>query len=247
MRIRLLGVVAAGLGLVAFQLQSGEAATGYTLQTSTFGSTRLLDRWNPCQKAITYAVNPALAGASAPARAAAVLDVQRAFAAVHAATGMTFRYVGITTYIPTGHTWTNATNRGGEPAEIVVAWVDARHPSSLLVPGAAGVGGFAVRASRTGAGAWIGYVGRGYVVLDASQNRFFKPGFGAGVTRGELLLHEIGHTIGLGHTSLASQIMYPILQPRSVAKYGGYDLLGLKRLGRTAGCIYVPGLWQDLS
>ena len=247
MRIRLLGVVAAGLGLVAFQLQSGEAATGYTLQTSTFGSTRLLDRWNPCQKAITFAVNPALAGTSAIARASALLDVQRAFAAVHAATGMTFRYVGTTTYIPTGRTWTNATNRGGEPAEIVVAWVDARHPSSLLVPGAAGVGGFAMRARWPGAGAWIGYVGRGYVVLDASQNRYFKAGFGAGVTRGELLLHEIGHTMGLGHTSLASQIMYPILQPRSVAKYGGYDLLGLKRLGRAAGCIYVSGLWQDLS
>ena len=46
-------------------------------------------------------------------------------------------------------------------------------------------------------GRWHGAVGRGFVVINASHNRRYESGFGSGVTRGALLLHELGHALGL--------------------------------------------------
>jgi len=247
MRRRVPISLAAVLGLVLLQPAVGNAATGYTLQFSKFGTTYVLDRWNPCQRDIVYRVNAWLAAGTYVGRQAAIADVIAAVDLVHEATGINFRYAGTTPYIPTGPNWANSTTSGGEPAEIVIAWTDARHPSTLLAGGAAGTGGFALRARTITGGTLLGNIGRGFVLLNAAQNRYFKPGFGGGVTRGELLLHEIGHAMGLGHTGLRTQIMYPVMISRTTTRYGSYDLAGLARLGRKAGCVNIPGLWQDLS
>ncbi len=244
-RLGLFGLTLALAGSVG--LPAGDASVGYTLQRSTFFSTAVVERWNPCQKVVTYKVNAALAAGTSAGRASAIADVKRAFVLLGAATGITFGYRGTTSYRPTGSNWSKATTAGGEPAEIVIAWVDAKHPSTLMLAGAAGVGGFAVRATKNAAGVVAADIGRGFVVLNAADNRSFKPGFGPGVTRGELLLHELGHAIGLGHTSLTSQIMYRYLRSRTTTAFGRYDLLGLHLLGRSQGCINAPGLWQDLS
>jgi predicted Zn-dependent protease len=57
---------------------------------------------------------------------------------------------------------------------------------------------------------------------------------------GALLLHELGHVVGLGHTPDSAQIMYPDLRPMSSAQYQPGDLGGLARLGATQGCLTVP-------
>ena len=39
-------------------------------------------------------------------------------------------------------------------------------------------------------------IGRGFVVLNAADNPAFAPGSASGTTRGQLLLHELGHVVG---------------------------------------------------
>jgi hypothetical protein len=219
-----------------------QATTTYSLSTRVVDGRAVTLRWDPCQPAVTFRVNPRLAATTAVGRAAAVADVRGAFTRLGQATGVTFRYLGTTTRVPTGSAWAD----GLGDAEIIVAWVDQRTISSTLLGRsgtayAAGTGGYAYKT-------WTwpldtppkAAIGRGFVVLNAAVNRSFKAGFGAGTTRGQLLLHELGHVVGLRHVSLSSQLMYPVLLPRSSSAYRSGDLAGLARVGRTAGCIGVP-------
>ena len=66
-----------------------------------------------------------------------------------------------------------------------------------------------------------------------------KPGFGAGLSRGNLLLHELGHVVGLGHVSNAHLLMNPTMTSYTPNGYAAGDATGLAMVGRNAGCI--PG------
>ena len=51
-------------------------------------------------------------------------------------------------------------------------------------------------------------------MINSDHNSIYKAGFGRAMTRGALLLHEIGHAVGLGHVGTTSEIMYPtMLEP----------------------------------
>jgi len=49
-------------------------------------------------------------------------------------------------------------------------------------------------------------------------------------------MHELGHAVGLDHTTDATQIMYPTLT-RKPARWGTGDRRGLAYLGRSRGCL----------
>jgi hypothetical protein len=227
-------------------------ATDYRLRyvTGPDGVTRLA-RWNPCQT-ISFQANVSLAGDTRAARRSAASDVRTAVARLSRRTGIAFRYTGRTTYLPNGsryHAWWE-----DSPAELVVAWVDQRDPahrSNLLgrdTEGdwADGTGGFAFKSWNHGRG-WQLAAGRGFVVINAADTWDLRPGFGRGLTRGELLLHELGHVMGLAHVSARSQTMYPVLLPRAAAGYRSGDRAGLLAVGRAAGCISVPhDVWSDI-
>ena len=78
----------------------------------------------------------------------------------------------------------------------------------------------------------------GLIVIDSSQNAKLAPGFGA-TSLGAVLMHELGHVVGLDHVTDTAQIMYPTVTDKP-AVYAAGDLAGLQQLGRANGCLAVP-------
>jgi hypothetical protein len=187
-------------------------------------------RWDPCQP-IHYVAN----FADAPATAAS--DLAGAISRLAAATGLAFVYDGMTTEVPSSSRAAFQPGRyGNRWAPLLVAW--STPAASDLLPGGAVVGEGGSTWAQVGSDQPV-YV-TGLVDVDANATHNVASGFGSGVTMGELLLHELGHVVGLGHTTDTGQIMYPDLQARGSTAYGAGDLTGMSRLGSSAGCLSAP-------
>jgi matrixin len=239
------GIAAGGAGLTSAPAEASGATYVLSMQTLPDGH-RVAARWDPCQKAITVRINPRLASTTEAGREAAVTDVRRAVRLLSEKTGIPFVLEGLTTQVPKNTRW--AWWRLQSSAEIVVAWVHhtGSYASNLLSSGAAGSGGYSYKAWKSGS-TWRGATGRGYVVLDASQRGSFRGGFTNGVTRGALLLHELGHVMGLQHVGTTSQLMYPTILNRAHSYYFSGDRAGLAKVGRPAGCLNVPAqVWSQV-
>lgn len=236
--LRVLASLLACVAMVAGSLGSGAEAAGrgYALRTSTLGdgSTVTL-RWNGCQ-VITYMVN--LAAVPASRQATFVRETRQAVAVVAAATGFTFAYRGLTRAMP--RTTTGITL----PADIVIAYAAPRLTDLPLSGATLGWGGsisYSWKVAAAGSGYSYGAAAvRGYVVLDTPQVLAMSPGFGPGYRRGNLLLHELGHVMGLGHVSDRRLLMFDTISASTPNGFAAGDRDGLARLGRTAGCIVVP-------
>ena len=79
----------------------------------------------------------------------------------------------------------------------------------------------------------------GTMILNA--DRQLAAGFDAGQTWGKVILHEWGHLLGLDHVDDPTQVMHASLVS-SPARWGAGDGAGLRRLGRSAGCLDDPDL-----
>lgn len=181
-------------------------------------------RWNPCTP-VHWRAN------LAQAPAGALTDVQHAFALLSQGSGITFAYDGATSAVPQV-SWKASWPAGQAP--LVVAWAPApgHAASSDLLPGGAviGEGGWV---ARGGGGSPLQIV-NGFVVLDTGYT-----GLGAGfgpTGRGQLLLHELMHSLGINHTTDKAQQMYPSVTGKA-GVLGAGDLTGLRLVGRTAGCL----------
>lgn len=192
-------------------------------------------RWDPCTP-IGYRVNLQRAGTGALA------DVTGAVARLSAATGLTYTYRGTTTVVPGD---TDASDAYPADTRLVIAWVQPGETRYLAVPqagatGAAGVGGASWTNGIDQRGRSWGLIRHGFVVLDATLH--LTAGFGTGPvwgwqgTRGQLLMHELGHSAGLDHPVIPDQteIMYPTMT-RKVAVWGAGDRTGLRIVGASSG------------
>lgn len=205
-----------------------------------------LARWNPCspqgvdQHAIGYRVN--VTGLSPEAASSVTADVRGTFERLSAATGLTFADRGTTTLVPSSATLVDY------PADtqIVIAWT-SRGNTTYLPAGS-------TELARGGADWRTGYLDaaghpasamlHGYVVADVKT--LLAQGFGAGPTtglqgtEGQLLMHELGHVMGLAHPTVSdsTEIMSPTLTHK-LAVWGAGDKAGLALLGANAGCLHV--------
>lgn len=195
-------------------------ADAYTLfDTGRPGS---VFRWDPCRP-VRYRVH--LGAASA--HLAAV--VTRAVGRLSAATGLTFEDLGPTAYTGSAGDPTQA----GWPTDTDLLLTVAGERD---VPELAGAPvGYATlhRSAWSGADARIQ---RAEVVL---EREYLRPGDSTDAEAGavsQLVLHELGHAVGLAHSADRTQVMYHRIGGDRLDYQAG-DLSGLARVGAGAGCL----------
>jgi hypothetical protein len=189
-------------------------------------------RYNPCQP-VRYVINPT----GAPG--GAVDEVRESFRRLGAATGMQFVDAGTTseTHLRIGSA-TRPTSQAerygnGQWAPILISWVTANE-EPILAGAVLGYGGSTSYWTSATDQAYV----TGEVVLDRDMS-LVRPGFGPGLTRGNLVQHELAHVIGLDHVQDRAQVMFPSISDRSPDGYGSGDRAGLAQLGAQGGCLRI--------
>ena len=183
-------------------------------------------RWNSC-KPITWRYNPVR-----QREAGDLQDVQAGVARLAAATGLGFVYAGTTTDVPYGP-------GGATDEDLLIGWGnETTHPN--LAGSVAGYAGTSTRYRISSSGTRSPQeIVSAQMVLD-HDGPALAPGLAPGLSLGALVLHELGHTVGLGHSPGAAEVMYPSLNGSFTGDYNVGDLTGLQRLGPSNGCFASP-------
>ncbi len=201
----------ASSGPGSLKVRRGYRPTGSTQHALLGGSSR----WNACTP-IGYAVNPARM------RKGGKADLRHALREVSAATGLRFTSAGTTSHLP---------RPGGYPdypdgIDIIVAWVSAKQVP-MLAGSTVGIGGSAMSNGQRMLGA---------VLLDTES--FRRPPAELRRMWREVMLHEVGHVVGLSHVGDRRLVMYPSVgggTNRFRDRFNRGDLTGLVKLGAGAG------------
>ena len=173
--------------------------------------------WSPCRP-IRYVVRPD----HSPAGGGALLT--SAFATVSRATGLAFEPEGGTDEAPTFDREPYQPDRYGDRwAPVLVAWVTPQEVPDFHAD-IAGKAGPAWVSTSEGDQAYVS----GVVMLDPASVVAARAAGGQAAAKA-IVLHELGHLMGLAHVGDRSQLMFP--QSGRVTAYGKGDLAGLAALG----------------
>jgi hypothetical protein len=181
--------------------------------------------WDKCQSALRYAIN--MNGYDEKYRAVIADDIAR----VATATGIAFTYVGDTSFIPQssdpyGYPLSQFAN-GSTPYDLLISLSD--DGITDLLPGSLGGITYPNWIYNTGKD---GRLDVATISMDMANLDYRQPWAGDGL--GPVLLHELGHAMGINHVTDTSQIMYPGAVPNGPQTYASGDLRGLWLVGQGA-------------
>ena len=152
--------------------------------------------------------------------------VQDALVRMQDTTGLQFRFEGVTDELPSDARPVFQPDRYGDRwAPVLVGW---RTPEQLpaLAGDVAGLGGSAWAAPADGTRVYVS----GNVTLDGPEfASLVETDRGAAIAR-SILLHELGHVVGLQHVWDTEQLMYATTRG-GLLDFADGDLAGLARLG----------------
>jgi hypothetical protein len=175
--------------------------------------------WDPCRE-IHYEINPAEAPESADQTVAFVRD---GVAEVASITGLKFTYDGETDRRPDP---SDGARLAGRAEPVLIAWASDDEVSELKGD-VAGVGGAAARSFGDDGRLW--YV-TGGVTLDADSFAQLEDEPDGTAYQRAILLHELGHLVGLDHVKSSHELMFADNVGRR--DFGQGDLNGLVRMGK---------------
>ncbi len=180
-------------------------------------------RWSTCRP-IRYVVRPS----NEPDGARALLtdSIQR----IAEATGLEFEDAGTTDEAPSRRRGLYQPDRYGDRWAPVLIAYSTPEEDSRLSGQAAGYGGPAYVSLGGGTPRYVS----GSVVFDVDQ----MTSMGGEGAMQAVMLHELGHLVGLAHVDDRSQLMNPVMYGRQVTGLQAGDLAGLEELG--SGECYDP-------
>lgn len=194
-------------------------------------------RWDPCEP-IHYQVN------LADAPEGAMADVRGAVQRVSDATGIVFVYDGTTTRTVDYQLarWFQDTSGGSHWLPLLIAWLPREQFDFLAHTHKAVAFGVPQRGQGDLAHEYVS----GVVAVDAGAS--LLPGFDERSGRGVILMHELGHVMGMAHVPSGDELMWSP-EVKGATRYpdffqtswGPGDLEGLELLGRDAGCLTPRG------
>jgi hypothetical protein len=225
-------IVAAAPVMVAAPAGAAAPATYKLAYQVLPNGKKVVMRWNPC-RGHTYKVN--LASVPSASRKVILAETHAAVRLLASRSGLRFTYKGATREVPRVGSYAK------QSADIIIAYTTPSKTNYRLSGSTAGVGGYSDRSQSSTVGGTTTYtlaITKGFLVIDTPDAlRYFKAGFGTGVRRGNLLLHELGHVVGLGHMNNRAVLMNPTVTSRTPNGYATGDRAGLAKVGRPAGCI----------
>lgn len=192
----------------------------------TVGSTKAFKffargtRWDPC-RAITWAYNDK--GGFDGARS--LLTV--ALAEITRATGLRYKYVGKTSQVP-------LRGSAGKGPDLLIGWTTPKRVKELAGTVAGVARYYSFGRSRSKQEIYIADVALDKTDID-NLAKTMLPDANGRAGWGQLFTHELGHTVGLDHTSPDNQMMNAFVSEKN-PRLGNGDLAGMAKKGARGGC-----------
>jgi Matrixin len=155
--------------------------------------------------------------------------ITESIAEVSALTGLKFEYAGPTTEQPASSRAVIQPSRYGEDwAPVLIAWTSPAEVPDLA-GSVAGIGGSAEVPGASGSGEWLA---AGRLALDTQDITRILAGRDGYSQAKAVVLHELGHVVGLDHVQDRAELMFP--ETATLTDFGPGDREGLALVGQVS-------------